>query len=592
MNTLHKCSTPKQPKFISKKSRKAIHKHTKGEIQIQINREKYITNLSSKTLDPPQTEVLSLGLTFVPSRHLLQSQLIESLEDFERGNRIKHFFKDRPSTEPHPFKEKSTWMPPKASKDIEKYLNRVRTEINTIKPLKMTPNLTPTQKKALKELQSDPTLIIKSADKGSGIVVEDTEQYIKDGFDHLSDTKIYREIATDPTQPLTEAINDYVNIMYEEGIMDPITKKFLTLETNPPPRTQQLYFLKKIRNNPIAVRPIVSGCGGPTEKISQLVDLHLKPHIPKIRSYLKDSGHLISILEGTPVPINHTLATIDVKSLYLNIPHEEGITAVLNRLYDTPELTDKMTIPPGNMKDLLGIVLKQNYFQFADRMYHQIQGTAMGTKMAPSYANIFMTQLEEKLLANYAIKPSLWYRFIDDIFCIWPGPQSELKQFLKYLNEAHPTINFTYESSTKSVDFMDLTIYKGPRHNSSLILDIKPFFKPTNKFQYLEFSSAHPRNTFASLTKGELTRLLRACSNEETYKQVSSKLTKALEERGYPKQMLQRTLQQVPFQNRTQLLQGKEEKEIQTTYDTFFKTTKQKRRRYGTKSMPKPQKNR
>lgn len=88
---------------------------------------------------------------------------------------------------------------------------------------------------------------------------------------------------TDPTIPLTVAINTYVDSMYQEGIIDPIAKEHLTLETDPPPRTQQLYFLKKIHKNPIAVRPIVSGCGGPTERISQLIDLHLKPHVPKIK---------------------------------------------------------------------------------------------------------------------------------------------------------------------------------------------------------------------------------------------------------------------------------------------------------------------
>ena len=113
-----------------------------------------------------------------------------------------------------------------------------------------------------------------------------------------------------------------------------------------------------------------------------------------------------------------------------------------------------MTIPPGNMKDLLDIVLKQNYFQFSDKMYHQVQGTAMGTKMAPSYANIFMAELEEQLLANYPIEPALWKRFIDDILCIWPGPTSEFKKFLKYLNEAHPTIKFTSEYSNTNVNLI------------------------------------------------------------------------------------------------------------------------------------------
>ena len=50
-------------------------------------------------------------------------------------------------------------------------------------------------------------IAIKSADKGSGIVIEDTEQYVKDGLNHLSHDSIYERIDTDPTIPLTKAIN-------------------------------------------------------------------------------------------------------------------------------------------------------------------------------------------------------------------------------------------------------------------------------------------------------------------------------------------------------------------------------------------------
>ena len=525
-----------------KNARKAAHKQIKKINRSTINKHKYITNLSSKELSPPQLDVLSLGLTFVPSGVPPSIPMSDSLENFVRSNRLKFFFKDHPKVEPHPFKKKSSWNPPRASPDIEKYLQRIRKEVDTLQPLKHIPNLTPTQNIALKELQSDTTLVIKNADKGSGIVIEDTEQYVRDGLDHLSDESIYERVDTDPTKPLTQAINTYVNSMYQDGIIDPITKEHLTLTTDPPPRTQQLYFLKKIHKNPIAVRPIVSGCGGPTERISQLIDLQLKPHVPKIKSYIKDSGHLISLLESTPIPKDCILVTIDVKSLYLNIPHEDGIKAILNRLYRTKQLADQMTIPQGTMSDLLKIVLQQNYFQFTDQVYHQIQGTAMGTKMAPSYANIFMAELEEMLLANYPIKPSLWKRYIDDILCFWPNTPLELDKFIEYLNQSHPTIKFTHESSTTSVDFLDLTIYKGQRHSSSSLLDIKPFFKPTNKFQYLEYNSAHPKGTFASLTKGELTRLLRACSDEETYKQVSIKLLEALRARGYPNHLLQKSL--------------------------------------------------
>ena len=57
-----------------------------------------------------------------------------------------------------------------------------------------------------------------------------------------------------------------------------------------------------------------------------------------------------------------------------------------------------MEIPPEAMKDFLSIVLTKNYINFAGKMFHQIQGTAMGTKMAPAYANIFVGDSEEKLI--------------------------------------------------------------------------------------------------------------------------------------------------------------------------------------------------
>ena len=356
--------------------------------------------------------------------------------------------------------------------------------------------------------------------------------------------------------------------MHKKGIIDNITKDFLSFKPENMPRTQQLYFLKKIHKNPISVRPIVSGCGGPTEKISQFIDIHLQPHVHLITSYIRDSGDLINMLENLKLPSNCTLATIDVKSLYLNIPHNEGILAVLNRLYYKNKNSNDLPIPPGTMSDILKIVLTQNYFQFSDSIYHQTQGTAMGTKMAPAYANIFMAELEEKLLDNYTTKPILWKRYIDDILCIWPGPQSDLKQFIDYLNKAHPTIKFTYESSYNSIDFLDITIYKGDRYRFNQTLDIKPHFKMTNKFQYLEYTSAHPRQTFASLIKGELTRLLRACSSATEYRKVQEKMYTAFRDRGYPAQLIINVQESLPFQHREKILNTSTKK--QSEYDTFL----------------------
>ena len=480
-------------RFSTTKYKSKFNKSLKRIASDTIESEKYITNLSSKQLTETQQKVLAKGLSFVPSRTINTVALNESVSRFERSNRLKYFFRNRPPQEPHPFKPKSTWQPPKASPELEAYLSRIKTDISKLPPQKIYPNLSKLEHIALKELATDPTIVIKSADKGSGIVVEDTQNYIKDGLEHLAEETIYNKIDSDPTLPLAEG-KQYVTQMYNKGTIDSITKEYLLFKEDNLPRTQQLYFLKKIHKNPIAVRPIVSGCGGPTEKVSQLVDLQLQSFVPKVNSYIRDSGHLIHLLEQLTIPTNCILATIDVKALYLNIPHAEGIESVLNRAYYKNKDADKMTMPPGTMSDLL---LTKNHFQFADSMYHQIQGTAMGTKIAPAYANNFMAELEEKLLENYPTKPILWKRYIDDVLCIWPGKQEDLDTFIKYLNRSHPTIKFTYESSTTSVDFLDITIYKGDRYISQNKLDIKPYFKKNNKFQYLEYNSAHPRTTFA-----------------------------------------------------------------------------------------------
>ena len=58
----------------------------------------------------------------------------------------------------------------------------------------------------------------------------------------------------------------------------------------------------------------------------------------------------------------------------------------------------------------------------------------MGTKLAPSFANIFMGDLEEKFVYTYKLKPLIWKRFIDDIFFIWTYGDEELNDFVTHLN--------------------------------------------------------------------------------------------------------------------------------------------------------------
>ena len=78
---------------------------------------------------------------------------------------------------------------------------------------------------------------------------------------------------------------------------------------------------------------------------------------------------------------------------------------------------------------MTNLVLTKNYFEFNNKLYRQTQGTAMGTRMAPTYANIFMKYIELQLIETSPRKPKMWLRFIDDILMIWNHGKEALEQF-------------------------------------------------------------------------------------------------------------------------------------------------------------------
>ena len=65
---------------------------------------------------------------------------------------------------------------------------------------------------------------------------------------------------------------------------------------------------------------------------------------------------------------------------------------------------------------LVDIILKNSHFEFKGQHFLQKQGTAMGTRMASPYANLFMGTFESDALEKAPYKTLVWWRFIDDIF--------------------------------------------------------------------------------------------------------------------------------------------------------------------------------
>ena len=312
---------------------------------------------------------------------------------------------------------------------------------------------------------------------------------------------------------------------------------------------------RKYDNIPVG-RPIISGCGTATEKISLYVDLHLQPHVKTLASYVEDDNDFLRRLIGInddhgPLPADTILCTMDVTALYTNIPTDEFISAAQHYLVKNYD-ADKIDV----LTKFMELVLTQNNFQLAGKNYIQTLGTAMGTRMAPSGACLFMGRLEDEILSSATHKPLVWLRYIDDIFFIWTHGQEELDRFISYCNTKHTTIKFTSEQSNKSISFLDVMVNLSDGH-----LDTDLYSKPTDTHQYLEWSSCHPRHTKHSLPYGLAFRLRRICSTDETLHIRVGQLKQHLLSRGYPPKVIDKQVRKATSIPRSVALQRQEKKE-------------------------------
>ena len=137
---------------------------------------------------------------------------------------------------------------------------------------------------------------------------------------------------------------------------------------------------------------------------------------------------------------------LDVKALYTNIIHEQGLHVLEAKL----EQRINAEVPTGFLVRLMEVILRYNIFGFNGDLYQQAIGAAMGSPPIPSYANIFMAEFDNviwclamKYIENGAISLKLLKRFLDDIFLIFVGSTRKLHMFFEEINNIHPTIKLT-----------------------------------------------------------------------------------------------------------------------------------------------------
>ena len=400
-------------------------------------------------------------------------------------------------------------------------------------------------------LKNRDDIVITKADKGGAVVINGVTEYIKEANRQLSDKNFYKKLTHNPTSEHAALVDNAIDNLKHRGALDEKTAKKLKTDN---PKTPKLYFLPKIHkpNNP--GRPVVSSIGCHTEKISHYVDHHLQPLNKALPSYVQDTTDFLKKLDNLPeeLPENAILVTMDVRSLYTNVPNQEGIEAVKSYLRARAKPSDRFLSQV--ISTFLSLILTLNNFVFNDDNFVQVNGASMGTKCAPTYASLFMGRFEESHIIP-RIKDSIliYNRYIDDIFFIWKGSESDLLKFFKEINEVHPTIKFDHEYSREKINFLDAAVsVLGNRLRTSV------YTKPTDRKAYLHARSYHPKSTKEAIAYSQAARLRRICTDRDDFQQLADKLKDDLINRGYQEEKINEEINRAGNMDRNTLLTYKE----------------------------------
>ena len=144
-------------------------------------------------------------------------------------------------------------------------------------------------------LKNGSTIVTKGADRSSGVIVWDREDYLKESHKQLSDKQIYKEVTND-LSTLESYIFTIVNKIKARGDLFADNLEYFF---NNDPTFARSYSLPKIhkRLHNVTGRPVISNCGCHTDNISLFLDYHLQPLAEKVESYIKDINHFLKKLK-------------------------------------------------------------------------------------------------------------------------------------------------------------------------------------------------------------------------------------------------------------------------------------------------------
>ena len=223
------------------------------------------------------------------------------------------------------------------------------------------------------------------------------------------------------------------------------------------------------------------------------------------------------------------MASLDVESLFTNIPLKETINNCVNDLHNKNLYNGKLN--KKELFQLLETATSESSFIFDFLLYKQIDGVAMGSPLGPTLANAFLCHYEKEWLENCPsfFKPVVYKRYVDDIFVLFTS-KDHLQLFLDYMNKQHKCIRFTSEAeSNNTFSFLDINI---TRENKQFKTSI--YRKPTFSGLFTHYESYIDPSYKKSLIFTLLSRCYFICSDYTLFHLEVERLREILKTNSYP----------------------------------------------------------
>ena len=290
----------------------------------------------------------------------------------------------------------------------------------------------------------------------------------------LSDNSKFVCIGEPTFQPIfkvEDKINRFLKYLKDKNIISDLTYTDLYSSGS---SYGILYGLPKVHKEGIPLRPILASYNTPSYKLAKYLVPLLQPFSENEFTLSNSSKFADEILtQDTDL----YMVSLDIVSLFTNVPLHETIQIVLDRIFNKPDY-----IYHGFDKDefekLLKLAVLDTDFLFNGKHYKQTDGVAMGSPLGPVLANVFMCHLENIMFNQCPseYRPVYYRRYVDDTFLLFRN-RFAAQQFLEFANSIHDNITFTieFENNNKSLPFLDILVTRCTQHFTTSVFRKKTY---------------------------------------------------------------------------------------------------------------------